>query len=284
MPSTDIISYEPATGVELWRGAPGDVDATVDRARRAWPAWAAKPLANRIELVRRFANEVRKRRTSSPQLIARETGKPLWEARTEVEAVIAKVDISVSRLCRADRAEEARQRAAGHRRGAPQAARGDGGAGALQLPRAPAQRAHRPRADRGQRGDLQAEREDPRGGRIPRRLLPPRRDFGGGHPAAGRRAGGRAGAGRAPRRRRGAVHRQRAGRHRDQQEARHQSRQDRRARDGRQQPDRGDRHPQDRGRGGADRAERVHHRGPALHRRAAADREEAACTMRSSAR
>ena len=29
-------------------------------------------------------------------LIARETGKPLWEARTEVEAVVNKVDISVS--------------------------------------------------------------------------------------------------------------------------------------------------------------------------------------------
>ena len=29
-------------------------------------------------------------------LIARETGKPLWEARTEVEAVVNKVDISVA--------------------------------------------------------------------------------------------------------------------------------------------------------------------------------------------
>ena len=55
-----LVSTEPATGAELWRGKIGDVDATVDRARRAWPAWAAQPLANRIELVRRFANEVRK--------------------------------------------------------------------------------------------------------------------------------------------------------------------------------------------------------------------------------
>ena len=29
------------------------------------------------------------------ELISRETGKPLWEARTEVDAVVAKVDISV---------------------------------------------------------------------------------------------------------------------------------------------------------------------------------------------
>jgi succinylglutamic semialdehyde dehydrogenase len=90
-----LISTEPATGAELWRGKVGDVDAAVDRARRAWPAWAAQPLANRIELVRRFANEVRKDQDKLADLIARETGKPLWEARTEVESVIAKVEISI---------------------------------------------------------------------------------------------------------------------------------------------------------------------------------------------
>jgi succinylglutamic semialdehyde dehydrogenase len=90
-----IISTEPATGAELWRGKIGDVDAAVERARRAWPAWAAQPLATRIELVRRFANEVRKDHDAFAELIARESGKPLWEARTEVEAVIAKVEISV---------------------------------------------------------------------------------------------------------------------------------------------------------------------------------------------
>jgi succinylglutamic semialdehyde dehydrogenase len=68
----------------------------VDRSRRAWPAWAAQPLATRIELVRRFANEARREQDKFAELIARETGKPMWEARTEVEAVIAKVDISVT--------------------------------------------------------------------------------------------------------------------------------------------------------------------------------------------
>ena len=93
---TEIISIEPATGAELWRGKTGDVDAAVDRARRAWPAWAAKPLATRIELVRRFVNEVRKVSDGMAELIARETGKPLWEARTEVEAVMNKVEISIN--------------------------------------------------------------------------------------------------------------------------------------------------------------------------------------------
>jgi succinylglutamic semialdehyde dehydrogenase len=92
---TEIVSYEPATGAELWRGAVGNVDETVARARRAWPQWAAQPLANRIELLRRFVNEVRKEQDSFAGLIARETGKPLWEARSEVESVIGKVEISI---------------------------------------------------------------------------------------------------------------------------------------------------------------------------------------------
>lgn len=95
MALSEIVSFEPATGEEVWRSPVGDVEDIVGRARRAWPAWAALPLANRIELVRRFANEVRKEADKLATMIARETGKPLWEARTEVESVIAKVEISI---------------------------------------------------------------------------------------------------------------------------------------------------------------------------------------------
>ena len=95
MSAPEIISHEPATGAELWRGAVGNVDEAVARARRAWPQWAAQPLANRIELMRRFVNEVRKEQDNFAELIARETGKPLWEARTEVGAVVNKVQISI---------------------------------------------------------------------------------------------------------------------------------------------------------------------------------------------
>ncbi|MEG3122986.1 succinylglutamate-semialdehyde dehydrogenase [Sphingomonas sp. GB1N7] len=95
MSAFEIISHEPATGAILWRGAIGDVDAEVARARASWASWAAQPLAYRIEALRRFGNVVRQRMDAFSDLIARETGKPVWEARTEVESVIAKVDISV---------------------------------------------------------------------------------------------------------------------------------------------------------------------------------------------
>lgn len=93
---SEIISFEPATGAELWRGAVGDVDAEVAAARSGWATWAARPLTYRIETLRRFANVVRSRHEAFADVIARETGKPLWEARTEVDTVMAKVDISVS--------------------------------------------------------------------------------------------------------------------------------------------------------------------------------------------
>ncbi len=91
-----LISTEPATGATLWTGTAGDAGAEVAAARAGWAEWAAKPLTVRVETLRRFANLTRGRIDAFADLIARETGKPLWEARTEVEAVINKVDISVS--------------------------------------------------------------------------------------------------------------------------------------------------------------------------------------------
>ncbi|MBW6525514.1 succinylglutamate-semialdehyde dehydrogenase [Sphingomonas sp. RHCKR7] len=90
------ISYEPATGAELWRGPTSDVDREVAAARDGFVPWAARSLSFRVETLRRFANVVRQRADAFTEVIARETGKPLWEARTEVDTVVAKVDISVT--------------------------------------------------------------------------------------------------------------------------------------------------------------------------------------------
>ncbi|WP_179407430.1 succinylglutamate-semialdehyde dehydrogenase [Novosphingobium marinum] len=91
----EIVSFEPATGKEIWRAPVSDIDEAIKRARRAWPAWAAQPLSTRMELVRRFANEVRKDAEKLATMISRETGKPQWEAAAEVESVIAKVEVSI---------------------------------------------------------------------------------------------------------------------------------------------------------------------------------------------
>ena len=105
-----LISTNPATGKQIWSGAVGDAAAEVATARAAWPAWTAHSHAYRIEAVRRFANVVRKKETEFAELIARETGKPLWESRTEVAAVVNKVEISIEAY--AERTPQRRMEAA----------------------------------------------------------------------------------------------------------------------------------------------------------------------------
>jgi succinylglutamic semialdehyde dehydrogenase len=91
-----LVSTEPATARELWSGRIGDPAAEVAAAKKAFPKWVSQSLSFRTETLRRFANVVRKKEAEFAELIARETGKPFWEARTEVGAVVNKVDISIT--------------------------------------------------------------------------------------------------------------------------------------------------------------------------------------------
>jgi succinylglutamic semialdehyde dehydrogenase len=94
--ASKLVSHEPATGEEFWSGEVGDAAAEVAIARDAFPDWARRSVTFRSETLRRFANVVRTREADFARLIARETGKPLWEAKTEVGAVINKVEISIT--------------------------------------------------------------------------------------------------------------------------------------------------------------------------------------------
>ena len=91
-----IVSTEPATGAEIWSQPVGNAADEVAAARAAWPAWAAHSVTYRMEMLRRFANVVRAKENEFAELISRETGKPFWEAKTEVGSVMAKVEISIS--------------------------------------------------------------------------------------------------------------------------------------------------------------------------------------------
>nr|WP_294847268.1 succinylglutamate-semialdehyde dehydrogenase [uncultured Sphingomonas sp.] len=91
-----IVSTEPATGAEIWRREIGDAGQEVAACRAAWPEWAAHSVTYRMETMRRFANVVKAKEAEFADLIARETGKPFWEAKTEVASVIGKVEISIN--------------------------------------------------------------------------------------------------------------------------------------------------------------------------------------------
>ncbi|MGN6083946.1 succinylglutamate-semialdehyde dehydrogenase [Trinickia sp.] len=92
-------SRNPGTGAVVWEGksaSSADVDRAVAGARRAFGEWSALPLQARIEIVQRFAALLAERKEALAHAIGRETGKPLWEARTEVAAMAAKVAISIT--------------------------------------------------------------------------------------------------------------------------------------------------------------------------------------------
>lgn len=92
---THLVSHEPATGAELWRAPIGDADTEIAIARASWADWARRSLEDRIAILRRFADLAKERKHLFADLIARETGKPLWEAGTEVDTVVNKVEISI---------------------------------------------------------------------------------------------------------------------------------------------------------------------------------------------
>lgn len=94
---TSLTSYAPADGSVVWEGEhtpSADIDTAVERSRAVALRWARTPFEDRAEVVRRFAETVQARSEELAALIATEVGKALWDARTEVAAVVGKATLS----------------------------------------------------------------------------------------------------------------------------------------------------------------------------------------------
>lgn len=89
---------DPVTQQPIWQGAEATVDEVAQAcqsARAAFVAWARRPLAERLEIIQRFATLLEQNKQQLATVISRETSKPLWETLTEVQSMVAKVAISV---------------------------------------------------------------------------------------------------------------------------------------------------------------------------------------------
>lgn len=85
----------------VWKGAAASnsqVDLAFASARKAFGPWWDLGAENRIAIAKRFADVVQGKKEELALLIARETGKPLWETRTEAAAVVGKVGLSIESL------------------------------------------------------------------------------------------------------------------------------------------------------------------------------------------
>jgi len=88
----------PVNHEVLWQGFDADnaqVEAAYQAARVAFPAWARQPFSARQAIVEKFAALLESNKEELTTIIARETGKPRWEAATEITAMINKAAISV---------------------------------------------------------------------------------------------------------------------------------------------------------------------------------------------
>jgi succinylglutamic semialdehyde dehydrogenase len=97
-PSGEIALEDPGDLSALSGGFPissSALDDAVGAARRAYPAWRDTPVEERGVLLRRLADRLASARERLAAVIAQEVGKPLWEARTEVNAMVGKVGITL---------------------------------------------------------------------------------------------------------------------------------------------------------------------------------------------
>lgn len=72
------------------------IDEACAAAKKAYPAWATLPMAERKTYLLRLKELFDSHVEQMAQLISRDTGKPLWEGMTEAKALSAKIDITLN--------------------------------------------------------------------------------------------------------------------------------------------------------------------------------------------
>lgn len=110
-----MVSLSPYNDQTIWQGdsaTPAQVEDAVSAARSAFVEWKKRPFAEREQYVLAFAEKVKEHSEEIAQIIAKETGKPIWETRTEAAAMAGKIAISIRAYH--DRTGESAREAAGN--------------------------------------------------------------------------------------------------------------------------------------------------------------------------
>lgn len=94
----EFTSHDPSCGDVVWTGTEGTrelLNEALDAASHAQRAWGRSSVDERVHFIERFTSSVKENSGELAELISRETGKPLWEAKTEVAAVQGKLGPSL---------------------------------------------------------------------------------------------------------------------------------------------------------------------------------------------
>ncbi|MBY0544580.1 MAG: succinylglutamate-semialdehyde dehydrogenase [Gammaproteobacteria bacterium] len=93
-----IMLNNPSTGLLSWEGKAASlrqVDDAIKAASAAFKIWSSTALAERINVLHAYAQALESQQLALAECISEETGKPLWESKTEVTGMIGKIAISV---------------------------------------------------------------------------------------------------------------------------------------------------------------------------------------------
>jgi acyl-CoA reductase-like NAD-dependent aldehyde dehydrogenase len=88
----------PATGdtlAELPTDDAAAIGAKAHAARGAQPAWAARPLAERVEIIRRFREGIVRDRDLLARTLTLEVGKPIAQSRNELDGLLGRLDFFI---------------------------------------------------------------------------------------------------------------------------------------------------------------------------------------------
>jgi acyl-CoA reductase-like NAD-dependent aldehyde dehydrogenase len=92
---SSLAVHNPATGALLAMLPADDAASSVAKAaaaRAAQPAWAASPLPQRLECLRRFHDAVLREQEALALTMTRETGKPIRMARNELNGLLPRIE------------------------------------------------------------------------------------------------------------------------------------------------------------------------------------------------
>ncbi len=95
---SEFVSENPANGDLIWQGhhsSQEDIDDAIQSAKNASKKWGSNSVGERIQHLESFQKELSQQSEELAKLISQEVGKPVWEARTEVQAMIGKIPASI---------------------------------------------------------------------------------------------------------------------------------------------------------------------------------------------
>lgn len=95
---TEFQSTNPATKEIVWKGhaaSESDVNRAVVAAKNAFNHWSELPVKERIYFLEKYKEQLNLCKGILIETISQETGKPLWDATSEYNALVGKIPLTI---------------------------------------------------------------------------------------------------------------------------------------------------------------------------------------------